>query len=180
AGQRAGRRRRFELTVERLRGLGMSIDAGAAALVTAPEDALGRPTIARLLVAAGFATSVQDAFSRLIGHGNPAYVPREGIGPTAAIAAIRAAGGLPVLAHFWEAAERIEVVRELVETGLGGLEVYYRAWDAPTVEAAREVATALRLVPSGGSDYHGDTGTYAEAHASLWVPPEVARAVLNA
>ena len=37
----------------------------------------------------------------------------------------------------------------------------------------RRVADELGLVPTGGSDYHGDTGTYAEAHAQLWVPPAV-------
>jgi len=35
------------------------------------------------------------------------------------------------------------------------------------------LATELRLVPTGGSDYHGDHETYAEAHAALWVPPAV-------
>ncbi|HEU4671982.1 MAG TPA: PHP domain-containing protein [Candidatus Limnocylindrales bacterium] len=177
ARQRTGRRRRFERTVERLREIGLPVDAGAAELTSGPDDALGRPTIARLLVAAGHATSVQDAFARLIGHDGPGYVPRSGIGPTEAIAAIRAAGGLPVLAHFWEASERADVLRELMAAGLGGLEVYYRTWDAPTVLATREVAAALGLVATGGSDYHGDTGTYAEAHASLWVPPEVAAAI---
>ena len=65
--------------------------------------------------------------------GKPAYVPRTGLGPLEAIAAIRAAAGLPVLAHFGEAAARVEVVRELVEAGLGGLEVYYRSFDVATV-----------------------------------------------
>ena len=46
-----------------------------------------------------------------------------------------------------------------------------------TVEAVGEVARTLGLVPTGGSDYHGDTMTYAEAHAGLWVPPEVAAGI---
>ncbi len=175
--QRSERRRRFERTLARLREIGLSVDAGAAALVTSPEDALGRPTIARLLVAAGFATSVEDAFARLLGHGCPAYVPRGGLGPIEAIAAIRAARGLAVLAHFSEAPDRLGVVRELVDAGLVGLEVYYRAWDQPTVDAVAAVALGLELVPTGGSDYHGDTGTYADAHAGMWVPPSVGEAV---
>ncbi len=101
-------------------------------------------------------------------------MPRHGLGPTDAIAAIRAAGGLPVLAHFGEAPSRVDVVRELAEAGLGGLEVYYRSFDTATVFAVGEVALALGLAATGGSDYHGDTSTYAEAHAGLWVPPEVA------
>ncbi|MDO8483542.1 MAG: PHP domain-containing protein [Candidatus Limnocylindrales bacterium] len=177
--QREQRRVRFERTVDRLRELGLGIDAQIEMLARDGNDALGRPTIARALIAAGHATSVEDAFRRLLGHGCPAYVPRLGLGPVEAIAAIRAAGGLPALAHFSEAPARLDVVRELVAAGLGGLEVYYRSFDVVTVEAVAEVATTLGLTPTGGSDYHGDTGTYAEAHAGLWVPPEVGSRLLG-
>ena len=177
AGQRARRRERFVRTVALLRELGLSIDAQLAEITDSPDSALGRPTVARALMAAGHARSVEDAFSRLLGWGKPAYVPRTGLGPMDAIEAIRAADGLPVLAHFGEAPARVEIVRELADAGLGGLEVYYRSFDVATVEAVGEVARSLDLVPTGGSDYHGDTGTYAEAHAALWVPPEVAAGI---
>jgi predicted metal-dependent phosphoesterase TrpH len=179
AGQRAQRRIRFDRTVDRLRDLGFSIDAEVAGLARDGDDALGRPTLARALIAAGHAASVEDAFRRLLGHGCPAYVPRLGLGPVEAIAAIRDAGGLAALAHFREAPERPEVVRELVEAGLGGLEVYYRAFDRPAVQAVGQVAESLGLVPTGGTDYHGDTGTYADAHAQVWVPPEAAERLLE-
>jgi predicted metal-dependent phosphoesterase TrpH len=171
--QREQRRIRFERTVERLRDLGLGIDAQVATLARDGNDALGRPTIARALIAAGYATSVEDAFRRLLGYGCPAYVPRQGLGPIEAIGAIQAAGGLPALAHFSEAPGRVDLLRELADAGLGGIEVYYRSFDAATVEAVGQVAADLRLTPTGGSDYHGDTGTYAEAHAALWVPPAV-------
>ena len=101
-------------------------------------------------------------------------MPRDGLGPGARRSARSvAAGGLPVLAHFGEAPTRVELLRELIDAGLGGLEVYYRTFDAATTAAVGEVAAALGLVATGGTDYHGDTGTYAEAHAGLWVPPEV-------
>jgi predicted metal-dependent phosphoesterase TrpH len=173
AAQRHRRRERFETTVARLRDLGLSIDTQVERLSGTDDDALGRPTVARALIDAGHAASVEDAFARLLAWGKPAYVPRTGLGPVEAIEAVRAAGGLPVLAHFSEAPARIEVVRELVDAGLGGLEVYYRSFDAATVLAVGEVASALGIVATGGSDYHGDTMTYAEAHAGLWVPPEV-------
>jgi predicted metal-dependent phosphoesterase TrpH len=173
ATQRDRRRVRFERTVDRLKEIGLPIDAQVAELVASDDDALGRPTIARALMAAGFAKSVEDAFSRLIGHGGPAYVRREGLGPEEAIAAIRAADGLPALAHFREAPFRRDVIRALVDAGLGGLEVYYRSFDQETVDAVGGVALEFALLMSGGTDYHGDLGSYAEAHASLWVPPEV-------
>ena len=124
AEQRSRRRVRFDRTLERLRELGLSVDDVAVALDTGETQSLGRPTVARLLQAKGVVTSVEDGFSRYLGRGRPAYIPREGIGPLEAIGAIRAAGGLAVLAHFSEAAERMPIVRELAEAGLGGLEVY--------------------------------------------------------
>jgi len=173
AGQRGRRRERFERTVARLRELDLAIDDQVLDLSGSEDDALGRPTVARALMGAGHAESVEDAFGRLLGWGKPGYVPRSGLGPIEAIEAIRGAGGLPVLAHFGEAPARVQVVRELAEAGLGGLEVYYRSFDAATVFAVGEVALALGLVATGGSDYHGDTSTYAEAHAGLWVPRTV-------
>ncbi|MFL5775440.1 MAG: PHP domain-containing protein [Chloroflexota bacterium] len=177
SAQRAARRLRFQRTVERLREIGLPIDEQIAGLDPDDDDALGRPTIARALIAAGSAASVEDAFQRLIGWGGPAYVPREGMGPRDAIKAIRAAGGLAVLAHFSEAPSQMPLLRELAGIGLAGLEVFYRTFDRETVTMVGAVATSLGLIATGGSDYHGDLMSYAEAHATLNVPGTVADAL---
>jgi predicted metal-dependent phosphoesterase TrpH len=172
--QRRARRIRFDRMIARLSELGMPVDAALAALPPAgDEDALGRPRIARALIACGHAASVEDAFTRHLSRGRPAFVPRDGLGPVEAINAVRAAGGMPVLAHFAEAPEKLALVHELIDAGLRGLEVYYRTYDLPTVSVLEAIAADLRLVATGGSDYHGDRETYAEAHAALWVPPTV-------
>ena len=173
AKQRSARKVRFERTVALLREVGMPIDAHLAHIDLSRDDALGRPTIARALIAGGYASSVEDAFRRLIGWGGPGYVQRDGMGPREAIEAIRAAGGVPVLAHFSEAPSQIPLLRELVAMGLAGLEVYYISYLPETVTMVGEVARHLGLVATGGSDYHGDTSTYAEAHAALHVPDAV-------
>jgi 3',5'-nucleoside bisphosphate phosphatase len=172
--QRAARRLRFERTVARLREIGLGIDDFVGHIDLMRDDALGRPTIGRALIAAGHATSVEDAFQRLIGWGGPAYVQREGMGPREAIDTIRGAGGVPVLAHFSEAPDQVSLLRELKEMGLAGLEVYYISFRPEIVEAVGGVASALGLIATGGSDYHGDTTSYAEAHAALHVPAAVA------
>lgn len=177
SAQREQRRVRFGLTVDRLREFGLPIDEQVATLDIADDDALGRPTIARALIAAGYATTVEDAFARIIGHGKPGYVPRSGLGPEAAIAAIRAAGGVSVLAHFREAPTRPDVLDDLITAGLDGLEVYYRTFDGPTVAAMSAVARSRGLLPTGGTDYHGDLGPYAASHAEVWVPDEVGAAL---
>jgi predicted metal-dependent phosphoesterase TrpH len=172
--QRGERRVRFGRMVERLREIGMPIDSVLADVPPAgDEDALGRPTLARAMVSLGYAVSVEDAFSRFLSRGRPAYVPRGGLGPIEAISAIRAARGVPSLAHFSEATERRDLMTELIDAGLQGLEVYHGSFDAPTVDRLHALAAELRLLETGGTDFHGDRETYAEAHARLWVPPDV-------
>jgi predicted metal-dependent phosphoesterase TrpH len=180
SGQRGERRRRFDRMRLRLRAAGLGVDAQLAGLDLDDGDALGRPTLARALVAAGFATSVQDAFARFVGRGGPGYAPREGLGPIPAIHAIRDAGGLPVLAHFSAAPSRRVLLLELMDAGLAGIEVHHRSFDAATVSAVGAVAEDLGLLPSGGTDYHGDGETYAEAIAETWVPPQIATGVMAA
>jgi 3',5'-nucleoside bisphosphate phosphatase len=171
--QRDARRLRFDKMVQKLRDQAVPIDGALESLpATTDEDALGRPRLARALIKCGYATSVEDAFRQHLSKGRPAYVPRQGLGPADAIRAIRAAGGLASLAHYAEAPDHLDWVRSLIDMGLNGLEVYYRAYDQPTVATLHRIATELRLVMTGGTDYHGDRETYAEAHAELWVPPE--------
>jgi len=178
AQQRDARRLRFDRMVQKLRDQQVPIDAALESLpATTDEDALGRPRLARALIRCGYATSVEDAFRQHLSRGRPAYVPRQGLGPREAIRAIRDAGGMASLAHYAEASEHLPWVRALIEMGLNGLEVFYRAYDQAAVAGLRRIAEELRLVMTGGTDYHGDRESYADAHAELWVPPEVESAV---
>jgi predicted metal-dependent phosphoesterase TrpH len=178
--QRGARRRRFERMLAKLRAAGLPVDAQLENLDRSDDESIGRPTIARALVRAGFARDPQDAFDRIVGHGRPGYVRREALGPVDALAAIRRAGGLPILAHFAAAPDRPALLRDLVDAGLAGIEVHHRSFDAATVERMRAAAAAHRLVPSGGTDFHGDEGSYAEAIGETWVPDEVADEVRHA
>ena len=168
--QRDARRIRFYAMVDRLRNLDLAIDEQVARLDVTADDALGRPTIARALIAAGHAVDVQDAFTRIIGAGCPAYVPRRGLDPIAAIRTVRAAGGLASLAHFSDAPARQPLIRELMAAGLDGLETHHRSFLPETRLAMSAFARSLGLVETGGSDYHGDHGPYAETHAELVLP----------
>ena len=173
AGQRVARRARFEATLQRLRDANIGVDRQVEALDLTRDDALGRPTVARALIAAGYAESVQDAFERILGYGMPGYVPRQGLGPVEAIRAIRAAGGLASLAHFPEATTHASLMRDLVDEGLNGLETHHASFRAPVREAVGAVARSLGLVETGGTDYHGDYGPYAESHDWLVMPDEL-------
>ena len=172
--QRNARRVRFGRMVRLLADIGLPIDDALEVLpAIGDDDALGRPRVARAMIAKGYATSIEDAFQRYLSRGRPGYVPREGLGPVEAIRAILAAGGFASLAHFSEAPQQAPVIAELQAAGLGGIEVYYRTFDALTVTVMARFAEARGLLPTGGSDYHGDSEPYAAAHAALWVPPSV-------
>ena len=62
------------------------------------------------------------------------------------------------------------LVKLVMDWGISGLEVYYRRFTPDTVAAMEELAGDLGLVATGGSDYHGDTGSYADAMLTTYVP----------
>jgi predicted metal-dependent phosphoesterase TrpH len=179
ASQREARRERLERTLERLDALGLPVRDR----LPAPPggiDALGRPHVARALVAAGHASSVDDAFARYLDPGAAAYVRRVGMPTHDAIAAIAAAGGLPVLAHAPFVVEAPALLARLLDWGLRGLEVYYHDWDTEVIAAMAGIAAAHGLLATGGSDYHGDGLDYATAQSTVHVPPGVGHALLAA
>jgi 3',5'-nucleoside bisphosphate phosphatase len=178
--QRTGRRDRIALTLERVAGLGMHIELDPDAAGTDGNEAIGRPHVARALVAAGHAASVDDAFARYLDHGGSCYVPRQGIGPQDAVELIVACGGIAVLAHSPAAADRPEVIAEMMGWGLRGLEVYYHRFSPETVARLAAFATEQGLLATGGSDYHGDTMDYATAQAATWVPDSIGDRLLEA
>jgi hypothetical protein len=143
-------------------------------------DALGRPHVARALVGAGLAETVQDAFDRYLVPGMPAYVRRQGIGPRAAIEAITAAGGVASLAHAPWAPDEPGIIDGLMHWGLRALEVHYHHWDEERIERMGAFADAHGLLRTGGSDFHGDTGSYADAQATVDVPDMVGAQLLDA
>jgi 3',5'-nucleoside bisphosphate phosphatase len=179
ARQRGSRKTRLLLIIDALRRLGKPIDDQIAPYLET-EEALGRPHIARAMVEAGYVETVQEAFDAWIDRKGPAYVPRQGLGTRDAIDAINAAGGIAVLAHYPAAPEQPELIRKLVDWGVRGLEVNYRRFLPETVEQMTSFARRMGLVATGGSDYHGDGMTYAEAQAATWVPESVGEALLAA
>jgi 3',5'-nucleoside bisphosphate phosphatase len=121
----------------------------------AADASIGRPHIARALIEAGHVADVDGAFERYLANDSPAYVPRERVEPEAAVDLIRNAGGVAVFAHPPFSDDHEAIAKRLAAAGLFGLEVYYRDYEPAQVAALLELAAALGLIPSGGSDYHG-------------------------
>jgi predicted metal-dependent phosphoesterase TrpH len=153
AEQRAERARRVHCIAARLTELGMPVDA-ADVFAIVKDGSPGRPHVAQVMVRRGYVKSVREAFERFLGAGRPANVPRTRLDPGDAVAIIRRAGGVPVLAHPG-LANRDDLIPVLVTDGLMGLEVHYAEHSAGQIERYLELCRRLDLVATGGSDYHG-------------------------
>src|SRR2546422_182072 len=151
--RREERRRRVHQLAERLAELGGPIEpADVFALVK--EGSAGRPHVAQVMVKRGYVKSVREAFDRYLKSNGPANVPRRRLTPAAAVAVIRKARGVPVLAHPG-LADRDALIPDLVRAGLMGIEAYYAEYSAAQTSAYLEMCRRLDLVATGGSDYHG-------------------------
>ncbi|MDP1946860.1 MAG: PHP domain-containing protein [Nitrospirota bacterium] len=157
---RESRHSRNPQIIERLRALGLDVTYEEVRAL-AGTDAVGRPHIARLLMDKHYVTSAKDAFDRYLAEGRPAYVARELPSPADAIAWIRAAGGVAVLAHPTWAKVSGESLNALLialkAEGLGGIEVHYSSHTKRQTREYLDLAKRLDLLITGGSDFHGIT-----------------------
>ena len=154
---RDDRRYRARAMVDRLAELGTGVTWDQVAAI-AGDATVGRPHIARALAAAGAIRDPADAFTdEFIGEGGRAYVERYAPDPARAIALVREAGGVVVLAHPRSPGYEVpdEVIAGLAAVGLAGLEVAHPDHDFAERERLTVLAGDLGLVASGGSDDHG-------------------------
>ena len=147
------RHRRGQLIVDRLVSLGVKITFEDV-LAQSGTGVVGRPHVARAMIAEGWAIDSRDAFDRYLGAGRPAFVPKEQLGMPDAIAMIHEAGGLAVLAHPGAAGTRERLV-SLATMGLDGVEVRHPGHSSSEISRLKALADELGLLASGGSDWHG-------------------------
>jgi predicted metal-dependent phosphoesterase TrpH len=157
AAQRAVRIARVEAIGERLAALGMPVDLRQLLEEARQQTgrSIGRPKVALAMIEAGYVADTREAFDKWLGRGCPAFIPRTGAAPEDVIAIVHHAGGLVSLAHPGRTGidGRIE---ELRNAGLDALEAYHSDHDASEVERYARLSRDLRLLSTGGSDFHGD------------------------
>lgn len=145
--------------IDRLNQLGISITLKEVEKEVV-SGLLGRPHIARVMVKKGQAASIDDAFDHYLGQGKPAYVDKFRIEWDQAIQLIRQAGGVAVLAHpvliELPTKNSLEsILKQLMSSGLQGLEVYYPDHTPEDVARYKALARGMGLIETGGTDYHG-------------------------
>lgn len=147
------RRSRAERMVQRLNELGVRIEF-AAVLEQAAGGAIGRPHVARAMIAEGWAVDFRDAFDRYLGNGRPAYVTKERLAVSDAVGLIHQSGGLAILAHPSHSGTR-ERIAAFVDQGMDGVEVRHPSHSSEDTSRLAALVEHFSLVPSGGSDWHG-------------------------
>jgi predicted metal-dependent phosphoesterase TrpH len=153
AGLRARRLDRAKEMVDALTAAGYAVTLERV-FAQAGSGSVGRSHIARALVDAGDVESVEHAFRDLIGRSGPFFIGKRLLSAVDAVALIRAAGGVAVLAH--PGVTRSDAsIPELVQAGLGGLEAFHAEHTQSDRDRYAGLAERLGLVVTGGSDYHG-------------------------
>lgn len=142
-------------------GIAVSIDRVRELAGEAP---VGRPHIARAVVETGAVATLQEVFDNYLADDGPAYVPKYAVDPVRAVELLVGAGGVAVLAHpglFGARADdgpglADEVIEAMVAAGMDGIEADHPDHSEAHRRHYRDLATALDLVVTAGSDYHGE------------------------
>jgi len=156
---RDGRLPRMRKMIEKMRAEGMDISMAEVEQAMPAGATMGRPHLADALVAKKIVKSREEAFVDLLHNESPFYVSHAAPTPTEAIALIRRAGGVAVIAHPFASHRgqilKVEDFSELVAAGLNGIEVDHRDQNPDERAMLRSIAKELDLVVTGSSDYHG-------------------------
>jgi predicted metal-dependent phosphoesterase TrpH len=174
--QRAQRMARIEALGVRLANLGMPIDIEPLLAQGRREGgrSVGRPQIARAMIAAGYVADTREAFESWLATDRPAFVPRAGAPPAEVIGVVHAAGGLVSLAHPGQTNIDSRIAG-YVDAGLDAIEAFHPDHDRGAVHRYLTMASQLNVLVTGGSDFHGDEDHGGEPGAVSLQPVEWAR-----
>ncbi len=179
----ASRDTRNKKMIKNLQTAGLDITLNDL-LFDAGDTVITRAHFARHLLAKGYVKTRDEAFRKYLDDSTPYYVRREYMQPQEAIRLIRAAGGIPVLAHPLLYHLTAGGVRELVEKlkgeGLMGIETLYSKNTGTDEAFVRKLAADFRLLMTGGSDFHGANKPGVEigtGHGNLKIPEEMLAAL---
>ncbi|MCU0624798.1 MAG: PHP domain-containing protein, partial [Gemmatimonadaceae bacterium] len=150
---RADRVGRAAEIVRKLATLGVAITMDEVR-AQASGASLGRPHVARALVARGYVGELREAFDRWLGNGRPAYVEKRRLELADALAFLHDAGALAIWAHPGRLGTS-ELVRQVAHAGMDGMEIHHPSHSPDDRVRFAELAERHGLLKSGGSDWHG-------------------------
>ncbi|MDO8684081.1 MAG: PHP domain-containing protein [Armatimonadota bacterium] len=151
---RDARVERTDKIVQKLRGLGVKVTMDRV-LEIAGHGSIGRPHIAQAICESGATSGMAAAFGKYLARGAAAYVPRSKMTPEEAVKIIIAAGGAAGLAHPGKIGND-GIILDLMNAGLRALEVYHTDHKRSVSRRYKKLANKYGLIPTGGSDCHGE------------------------
>jgi predicted metal-dependent phosphoesterase TrpH len=134
---------------------------------------LGTAHITEAIVQAGGAADLTEAWEKYLQRGSPYYVERQSVRPHEAIMAIRAAGGIPSMAHPGKESYVIPLIESLTRVGLMAVEAYHQVHSDELTNSYIEYAASRGLLVTGGSDCHGPYREFESTMGSIKVPEDV-------
>ncbi len=177
---RVDRHHRNIRLADKLASMGLPITYAEVVAEAGGEEGIGRPHFASVLVKAGAADSIQDAFDRFLANGRPGFVPKSRLEALDVARLATASGGVAVLAHPYslelEGADLAALVGELATAGFGGIEAIYGRYSPRQRQDLSNLARRFDLVATGGSDHHGTIKpdlTVGTGRGDLKVPDQV-------
>lgn len=153
-----GRNERNAEIAHRFNAVGIELDMCELEKL-AGGGTVGRPHFAQYLTEKKVVKNRQQAFDKYLGNGKPFYIPRKNISLDAGIAAIKASGGIPILAHpmslYLSWGTMPDIIKDFVERGLAGLEAWHPGTRLGNCKRLEALAKELNICTTAGSDFHG-------------------------
>jgi len=166
---------RMQRIITRMNDAGIEISMEEVLAQLSEGATLGRPHLADAMVAKGLAKNRDEIFEKWLHNDSPYYVAHYSPTPERAIALIKAAGGVSVIAHPMASLRgrtvSVETFSSYVEAGLDGIEVFHRDHTGEQRNLLSAIVKDLGVLRTGSSDYHG-TGKINELAENTTEPDQ--------
>jgi len=160
AQTRENRIGRMERIIGRMNENGIEITIEDVYAQLSEGGTLGRPHLADALIAKGYAKSRDEIFADWLHNNSKYYIAHYSPTPEEAIALIKGAGGVAVIAHPLASLRgrtvSLDSFSSYIEAGMDGIEISHRDHSPEGQEILNSVVKEFDLIPTGSSDYHGD------------------------
>ncbi|MDR1463527.1 MAG: PHP domain-containing protein [Azoarcus sp.] len=173
---RSGREDRARRMADELERIGLRDALEGARRFARNPEMIGRAHFARHFVASGLMPDVNTVFEHYLARGKPGFVSHEWANLDEAVAWIRGAGGIAVIAHpsryhRLSSAALDKLVADFMDAGGEAIEVVAGAHTQKEVLRFAKLARKRGLLASRGSDFHGEAESVVDVGRCQPLPP---------
>ena len=170
---REGRGNRAQLMADQLLKAGIPGAYEGALHYAGNHQLISRTHFARYLVEQGVCKDTEHVFKNYLVEGKPGFVPHQWASLEDAVAWIKAAGGVAVIAHPgrypFNSMQMAELYKQFKDLGGLGIEVITGSHSPDQYQTYGKVAQQYGFLASRGSDFHDPN----ESHIDLGVLPHL-------